>query len=107
MSVKMSVLGSSSSGNCTFVATNQVRVLLDAGLNPIQTLKRLNAIGESLDEIDALIISHEHTDHVYGIAGFFAKRYIPVYIGDQTFAAINPTIGCNCLEFMTAGQPFR
>ena len=93
MSVKMSVLGSSSSGNCTFVATNQVRVLLDAGLNPIQTLKRLNAIGESLDDIDALIISHEHTDHVNGIAGILSKRdTIPVFIGEQTFAAINPAI---------------
>ena len=69
MSVKISVLGSSSSGNCTFVATYQVRVLLDAGLNPTQTLKRLNAIGESLDDIDALIVSHEHTDHVNGIPG--------------------------------------
>jgi phosphoribosyl 1,2-cyclic phosphodiesterase len=106
VSVKMSVLGSSSSGNCTFVATNQVRILLDAGLNLIQTQKRLNAIGESLDDIDALVISHEHTDHVNGIAGILAKRDIPVFIGEQTFAAINPAICCNRLEFMTAGEPF-
>ena len=83
MSVKISVLGSSSSGNCTFVATSQTKILLDAGLNPTQTLKRLNAIGESLEDIDALIVSHEHTDHVCGIPGLLGKRTIPVYIGDK------------------------
>ena len=107
MSVKISVLGSSSSGNCTFVATSQTRILLDAGLNPTQTLKRLNAIGESLDDIDALIVSHEHTDHICGIPGLLGKRTIPVYIGDKTFAAINPNIECSSLEFISAGEPFQ
>jgi phosphoribosyl 1,2-cyclic phosphodiesterase len=106
VSVKISVLGSSSTGNCTFIATSQIKVLLDAGLNPTQTMKRLDAIGESLDDIGALVISHEHTDHVSGIAGILAKRNITVFIGEQTFAAINPRISCDRLEFVTAGQPF-
>ncbi len=106
MSVKISVLGSSSSGNCTFIATSQTRILLDAGFNPTQTLKRLCAIGESLDGIDALIISHEHTDHLGGLAGLLSKRDLPVYIGEETFAAMNPRIPCDRLEFITAGQPF-
>jgi len=54
VSVKISVLGSSSSGNCTFIATSQTKILLDAGLNPTQTLKRLSAIGESLDDIELM-----------------------------------------------------
>jgi phosphoribosyl 1,2-cyclic phosphodiesterase len=105
--VKISVLGSSSSGNCTFVATSQTKILLDAGLNPTQTLKRLSAIGESLDDIDALIISHEHADHVCGIPGLLGKRTLPVYIGNETFAAINPNIECDSLEFISAGEPFQ
>jgi phosphoribosyl 1,2-cyclic phosphodiesterase len=43
---------------------------------------------------------------VNGIEGILAKRDIPVFIGEQTFAAIDPRISCNRLEFMTAGQPF-
>lgn len=107
MSVRISVLGSSSSGNCTFIATSQAKILLDAGLNPTQTLKRLSAIGESLDDIDALVISHEHTDHVCGIPGLLGKRILPVYIASKTFAAINPSIECDCLEFISAGEPFQ
>lgn len=106
VSVKISVLGSSSSGNCTFIATSQTKVLLDAGFNPTQTLKRLHAIGECLDDIDAIIVSHEHTDHVNGISGLLSKREIPVYIGEQTFAAIDPGVSCDRLEFIAAGRPF-
>lgn len=106
MSVKISVLGSSSSGNCTFIATSQTKILLDAGLNPTQTSKRLLAIGESLDGINALVISHEHTDHVNGVVGLLSKRRIPVYIGEEAFAAIDPRISCDRLEFITAGRPF-
>lgn len=106
MSVKISVLGSSSSGNCTFIATSQTKILLDAGFNPTQTLKRLCAIGETLDDIDAVIISHEHTDHIGGLDGLLSKWDLPVYIGEQTFAAIYPRIACDRLEFITAGQAF-
>ncbi|MCI0420850.1 MAG: MBL fold metallo-hydrolase [Acidobacteria bacterium] len=76
-------------------------------MNPTQTLKRLHTIGESLDDIDALIVSHEHTDHVFGIAGLLGKKNLPVYIGEQTFAAISPNIACDRLEFISAGEPFQ
>jgi phosphoribosyl 1,2-cyclic phosphodiesterase len=104
--VKISVLGSSSTGNCTFIASSQTKILLDAGFSPTQTLKRLHIIGESLDDIDALIISHEHTDHVNGITGLLSKRRIPVYIGERTFAALTPPIPCDRLETIKAGEPF-
>ena len=107
VSLKISVLGSSSSGNCTFVSTRQTKILLDAGLNLTQTIKRLNSIGESLEEIDALVISHEHTDHVNGITGLLSKKDIPVYIVEETFEAINPRISCGKLERIKAGQSFQ
>ncbi|MBM3801572.1 MAG: MBL fold metallo-hydrolase [Acidimicrobiia bacterium] len=108
MSVKISVLGSGSSGNCTFIATSQTKILLDAGLSPTQTQKRLKAIGESLENIDALVISHEHADHINGVPGLLKKkRTLPVYIGRETWAATQPFIQSGALEFISAGEPFQ
>ena len=69
VAVTVSILGSGSSGNCTFIATGRVKLLLDAGFSRAQTARRLLAIGESLEDIDALVISHEHSDHVKGLGG--------------------------------------
>lgn len=60
----MAVLGSGSSGNCTFLATERVKVLVDAGLSRRETQRRLALIGESLDSVEAIFITHEHWDHV-------------------------------------------
>ena len=62
--LKFCVLASGSSGNSALLATGNTRILIDAGLSMLQLRKRLNAIGESLDSIDAVLITHEHSDHV-------------------------------------------
>ena len=69
MSVRLAILGSGSSGNAVFVATERVRVLLDAGFSYRQISKRLAAIGEDAEQLDAVIVSHEHSDHVAGLLG--------------------------------------
>ena len=74
MSLRISVLGSSSSGNCTFIATDKVRILLDAGFSRAQTAIRLNQIGESWERIDAILISHEDSDHIQGLPSLLAKN---------------------------------
>jgi phosphoribosyl 1,2-cyclic phosphodiesterase len=61
------VLASGSSGNAALLATDNTRILVDAGLSMLQLRKRLAAIGESLDAIDAVLITHEHSDHVAGL----------------------------------------
>ena len=73
MSVRLAILGSGSSGNAVFVATERVRVLLDAGFSYRQISKRLAAIGEDAEQLDAVIVSHEHSDHVTGLP-MLAKR---------------------------------
>ncbi len=60
-----------------------------------------------MEEIDALVISHEHTDHVNGITGLLSKKDIPVYVVDETFEAISPRISCSKLEYIRAGQSFQ
>ena len=61
------MLASGSSGNAALVATGKTRILLDAGLSMRELGRRLAAIGEQLAEIDAILITHEHSDHVAGL----------------------------------------
>jgi len=106
VSLKISVLGSSSSGNCTFISTSKTRILLDAGLSRAQIAKRLKTIGESLESIDALIVSHEHSDHIAGLHGLLAKQAIPLYISQETSEMIDPKPKWSRVETISAGHPF-
>ena len=65
--VTVSVLGSGSRGNTTFIKTEQVRLLIDAGMSRRETARRLVMIGEDPDGIDAVFITHEHNDHAAGL----------------------------------------
>ena len=67
VTVKFCVLASGSSGNAALVSTGKTRILVDAGLSMRELRRRLSTIGESLDSVDAILITHEHTDHVSGL----------------------------------------
>ncbi len=80
-------LQSGSSGNCIYVETCGVRLLFDAGITGIQTEERLAAHGRDIRAVDAVIISHDHSDHVRH-AGVLHRKYgIPVYVTPATLAA--------------------
>jgi len=78
--VKFCVLASGSSGNAALVATAKTRVLLDAGLSMRELGKRLAAIGEQLADIDAVLITHEHSDHVAGLPVMARNRHLKAVI---------------------------
>ncbi len=80
MSLRVSVLGSGSGGNCTLVATGRTRLLVDAGFSRREIVKRLAAIGESIEAVDAILISHEHSDHVSGLPSLARKWTSPVFV---------------------------
>jgi len=65
--VKFCVLASGSSGNAALLATDKTRILVDAGLSMKELAKRLASIGEDLEHLDAILITHEHSDHVSGL----------------------------------------
>ncbi len=88
-SVRISILGSGSGGNCTLVATERARVLVDAGLSRRETFRRLKSIGEPAEAIDAILVSHEHTDHVAGIAVLASSLECPVYLTALTRNALS------------------
>jgi phosphoribosyl 1,2-cyclic phosphodiesterase len=82
------VLASSSSGNATFIRTERTRLLVDAGLSKRDVLARLAAIGEPAESLDAILISHEHSDHVSGLVALARHLDIPVYITRLTAPSI-------------------
>jgi len=89
LSIRISVLGSGSGGNATLVATERTRVLVDAGLSRRETFRRLKSIGESPESLDAILISHEHTDHIAGMLSLAGTLDIPVYLTALTQRAIS------------------
>ena len=77
--IEFAILGSGSSGNSAVVCHGQTRVLVDAGLSARQLVVRLEEIGIDPDSLSAIVLTHEHGDHVQGLDVFCRKRTIPVY----------------------------
>src|ERR1019366_563859 len=89
--VKFCVLASGSSGNAALLATDKTRILVDAGLSMRELGKRLASIGEKLDDLDAILITHEHSDHVSGLPVLARSEHIKatIYITGRTEPAID------------------
>lgn len=80
-------LQSGSSGNCIYVESGGIRLLFDAGISGIEAERRLASHNRNIRDVDALIISHDHSDHIR-CAGIYQRKYgIPVYITGKTLAA--------------------
>ncbi|MGB6289278.1 MAG: MBL fold metallo-hydrolase, partial [Desulfobulbales bacterium] len=71
--MKFCVLGSGSKGNATYLESGETSILIDAGMSGVELEKRLSAIGVELSAIDAILVTHEHNDHVQGV-GVLSRR---------------------------------
>ena len=80
----LTVLGSGSSGNCSLVATDRCRILVDAGFSARQIIRRLSAIGVAPEELDGILLTHEHADHVAGLEIFSRRFGVPIYCNPLT-----------------------
>jgi phosphoribosyl 1,2-cyclic phosphodiesterase len=87
MCVSVSMLASGSRGNCAIVASTQTRILVDAGISCRETFKRMKSLGEDPHSLSAILITHEHSDHVYGLATLAKKLCIPVFMTGATHSA--------------------
>jgi phosphoribosyl 1,2-cyclic phosphodiesterase len=91
MAVSVTVLASGSRGNCSVVATTSTRILVDAGLSGRETFRRLRVLADRNDEctqdISAILITHEHSDHVAGLQRLAAKLNVPVFLTAPTHHA--------------------
>ena len=110
--VKFCVLASGSSGNSALVATARTRILVDAGLSLRELARRLQLIAESHEQLDAILITHEHCDHVCGLlrlmrAFLKQKRRVPVYLTRLTAPMIDWEEIEAPIELFQAGMRFR
>jgi phosphoribosyl 1,2-cyclic phosphodiesterase len=106
--VKFCVLASGSSGNAALVATEKTRLLVDAGLSMKELGRRLCAIGEDLERIDAVLVTHEHTDHAAGLPVLARSRKVQavIYATHLTAPAIDWGETTPALERFQAGARF-
>ena len=85
--VRMTVLASGSKGNSTVVSSTRTRILVDAGMSCREIFKRMRSAGEDPETLDAILITHEHQDHVQGLQVTARKLGIPVYFTEATHRA--------------------
>ena len=91
--MKFSILSSGSRGNSCYLETGNARILVDAGLSGIEIERRLGAVGVLPQSLDAIVVTHEHTDHIKGV-GVLARRYkLPVYANPQTLLSAEKALG--------------
>lgn len=91
--LEFSVLASGSSGNATFIRSSSTQVLLDAGISGKQLNTRLQTTCQvSLSEIDAVLITHEHIDHIRGLAQVVKQSQAEMYLTQGTWATLQPKL---------------
>ncbi len=87
MGVSVSVLASGSRGNSAIVSSARTKILVDAGISCRETFKRMKATGDDPHSLSAILITHEHSDHIHGLAVLAKKLKIPVFMTGATHQA--------------------
>jgi len=81
---ELTILGSGSSGNSALLATENCRILVDIGFSAKQICQRLTAAGVTPESLDAILLTHEHSDHIAGLDVFSRKFKVPIYCNRLT-----------------------
>ena len=105
--VSVCVLASGSRGNATYICDGTTAILIDAGLSGIEIQRRMAAKGLDPEHLNAILVSHEHSDHIHGV-GVLSRRFrLPVYINEGTRQAAGTALGKLAgLQPFSCGKPF-
>jgi phosphoribosyl 1,2-cyclic phosphodiesterase len=104
--VRFASLGSGSRGNATLVQSGSTLLMVDCGFSARETERRLARLGVTADDLDALLVTHEHSDHCSGIGTLSRKHGIPVYLTRGTHAS-GRCDGVAQAEYFHSGSPFE
>jgi len=106
--IEVCMLSSGSDGNAAFVRSGSTTILVDAGLSLKELSRRLSLIDEEPRSLDAVVITHEHIDHVRGIGPLSRRHRVPIFTNDATARASTLRAQCSdTLERFTTGTPFE
>lgn len=100
-------LNSGSNGNCYYIANDNEAVLVDAGISCRETEKRMFRLGLSMENVKAIFISHEHTDHVKGLCNLAAKYHLPVYVTSGTLKGCRFNLREDLIRPLYSNQPIN
>ncbi|OIN95316.1 MAG: MBL fold metallo-hydrolase [Deltaproteobacteria bacterium CG1_02_45_11] len=106
-SLSVCILASGSKGNAIYISDGSTSILIDAGLSGSEIKRRLQSRGLRPEDLDAILVSHEHSDHIKG-AGPISRRFdLPVYISLKTRAVASSQIGnINDIRYFKCGSTF-
>lgn len=91
--ISFCTLYSGSSGNLIYISSDNTKLLIDCGVSGRKAATSLSNIGIDAQDIDGILVTHEHRDHITGV-GVLSRRYdIPIYANEKTWQAIEPIIG--------------
>jgi len=100
-------LNSGSNGNCYYVGNDSEAVLVDAGISCRETEKRMRGLGLGMDKLKAIFISHEHGDHIKGLAVLSERYQLPVYMTNRTWSSGVTGMKPNSFLHFTDQQPVQ
>lgn len=90
---KISILASGSTGNSLYIESPKVKLLVDAGLSGKKIINLLAEVDRKAEDLDGILVTHEHTDHINGV-GVLARKYgLDVFANEKTWEVMSPLIG--------------
>lgn len=101
-------LASGSKGNCIYFSSGQTKILIDAGLSGKAIISKLQEINVDIADIDAILITHEHTDHIQGLKVLAYRMGIPVFANTETAKGITEYFhDCPKFKIFSTGETFE
>lgn len=93
MELRFAPLFSGSSGNAIYVGTDRTNLLIDAGVSGSRVLDELKTVGVNPSDLDGILVTHEHSDHIKGVGVLARKLRVPIYATEGTWAGMEAKLG--------------